>query len=148
VPPGRDVLAYGGPRHSLCASAVARRYYNHLNPDINKGPWTPEEDQIIIARQIEYPNKWANIAREVNGRYACGRALPRLRRGDVLWLHVHLRLGSGASLLSCAVVCCRVLSCAVLCCHVLTCAALLSVCLSVCLLAGRTMRSRTGGTRR
>ena len=45
-----------------------RRYYNHLNPVINKGPWTFEEDQIIIVRQIEFPNKWANVAREVNGR--------------------------------------------------------------------------------
>ena len=24
------------------------RWYNHLNPDINKTPWTPEEDQKII----------------------------------------------------------------------------------------------------
>jgi hypothetical protein len=24
------------------------RWYNHLNPDINKTPWTPQEDKIII----------------------------------------------------------------------------------------------------
>jgi hypothetical protein len=24
------------------------RWYNHLNPDISKAPWTEEEDKIII----------------------------------------------------------------------------------------------------
>ena len=56
--------------HGRLGKQCRERYYNHLNPVINKGPWTPEEDQIIIVRQIEFPNKWANIAREVNGRYA------------------------------------------------------------------------------
>ena len=25
-----------------------RRWYNHLNPDILKTPWEPEEDRVII----------------------------------------------------------------------------------------------------
>ena len=54
------------PRVRCCGLV---RYFNHLNPDINKGPWQPEEDEVIISRQIEFPNKWANIAREVVGRY-------------------------------------------------------------------------------
>lgn len=24
------------------------RYHNHLDPNINKGPWTPEEDAILL----------------------------------------------------------------------------------------------------
>jgi hypothetical protein len=27
------------------------RWYNHLNPDINKMPWTEEEDRIIVEVQ-------------------------------------------------------------------------------------------------
>ncbi len=41
-----------------------------MSPDINKDAWTSEEDQIIIFKQIEAPNKWAYIAKELNGRYA------------------------------------------------------------------------------
>ena len=44
------------------------RYYNHLSPDINKNPWTSEEDQIIIFKQVEMPNKWAVIAKDLFGR--------------------------------------------------------------------------------
>jgi hypothetical protein len=33
------------------------RWYNHLNPDINKEPWTTEEDAMIVEvgdRTIQY----------------------------------------------------------------------------------------------
>lgn len=46
----------------------SHRYYNHLSPNLNKGPWTAEEDQIIIFKQIEAPNKWSLIAKELFGR--------------------------------------------------------------------------------
>jgi hypothetical protein len=39
-----------------------------LSPNLNKGPWTAEEDQIIIFKQIEAPNKWSLIAKELFGR--------------------------------------------------------------------------------
>lgn len=44
------------------------RWVNHLNPDVNKGVWTPEEDQRLWALQELAPRKWAKIARQIPGR--------------------------------------------------------------------------------
>lgn len=44
------------------------RWHHHLNPSVNKGPWTPEEDQIIIEKQKIFGNKWAKIAQFLPGR--------------------------------------------------------------------------------
>lgn len=44
------------------------RWHNHLNPDIRKSPWTPEEDQIIIQAHLKYGNQWSYIAKLLDGR--------------------------------------------------------------------------------
>jgi len=44
------------------------RWHNHLNPDINKGPWTEEEDDIIGRAHQEIGNKWAQISKLLVGR--------------------------------------------------------------------------------
>ncbi|CAG9318746.1 unnamed protein product [Blepharisma stoltei] len=44
------------------------RWYNHLDPSLKKGGWTPEEDSFIINRQQEVGNKWSLIAKDLPGR--------------------------------------------------------------------------------
>jgi hypothetical protein len=44
------------------------RWHNHLDPSIQKGPWSPEEDQLLAEKQAVLGNKWAEIARFLPGR--------------------------------------------------------------------------------
>jgi hypothetical protein len=37
------------------------RWLNHLTGDVNKGDWTEEEDNTILAMQKIYGNQWAKI---------------------------------------------------------------------------------------
>lgn len=39
------------------------RWLNHLDPDINKGPWTKEEDELLMRLHHEMGNRWSDIAR-------------------------------------------------------------------------------------
>ena len=44
------------------------RWVNHLNPNVNKDPWTEEEDRMILRLQSTKGNKWAEMAKEISGR--------------------------------------------------------------------------------
>lgn len=44
------------------------RWYNQLDPRINKNPFTEEEDQLLLAAHQIYGNRWAIIARLFPGR--------------------------------------------------------------------------------
>jgi hypothetical protein len=39
-----------------------------LNPDIKKGPWTSEEDELIMGLQAKYGYRWAKITEKLPGR--------------------------------------------------------------------------------
>jgi hypothetical protein len=44
------------------------RWINHLDPRVNKSPWTPEEDAAIMRLRSQFGNCWVKIAAFMNGR--------------------------------------------------------------------------------
>ncbi|CAG9313420.1 MYBL2_2 [Blepharisma stoltei] len=44
------------------------RWHNHLNPDLNKGEWSYEEDIKLLCLKQKIGNKWSIIAKELPGR--------------------------------------------------------------------------------
>jgi hypothetical protein len=47
---------------------VRERWIYHLDPSLNKGPWSNEEDSILCRLQGELGNKWSEIAKRLPGR--------------------------------------------------------------------------------
>ena len=44
------------------------RWFNHLDPDINKKEWVHEENLSLYNLQRDYGNKWSQIAKLMEGR--------------------------------------------------------------------------------
>ncbi|TMW68151.1 hypothetical protein Poli38472_007823 [Pythium oligandrum] len=63
------------------------RWYNHLDPSIVRGEYTPEEDRIILEAQARLGNKWSTIAAMLPGRTEDAvkirwKSLCRVRKGQ------------------------------------------------------------------
>ncbi|CDW82128.1 myb-like dna-binding domain containing protein [Stylonychia lemnae] len=44
------------------------RWINFLSPDIKREPWSPKEDLLLLEKQKQIGNQWAQIAKEIPGR--------------------------------------------------------------------------------
>lgn len=77
----QSIQAYGVGHWSTIAQAlreqtgIARttkqcrnRWMNTLDPAVNRLEWSPEEEQLIYDLQKQIGNKWAEIAKHLNGR--------------------------------------------------------------------------------
>ncbi|CAG7833142.1 unnamed protein product, partial [Allacma fusca] len=70
------VAKYGAKKWTLIAKALKgrigkqcrERWHNHLNPEINKAPWSAEEDRLITDAHEMYGNQWSRIAKLLPGR--------------------------------------------------------------------------------
>ena len=70
------VQRYGPRNWSLISRSIPGRsgkscrlrWCNQLSPEVKHRPFTVEEDEIIIQAHSKYGNKWATIARLLNGR--------------------------------------------------------------------------------
>lgn len=47
------------------------RWKNHLSPQIKKGDWTSEEDNIIMEMKSQLGNQWTRISKYLPGRSGC-----------------------------------------------------------------------------
>ena len=44
------------------------RWTSYLSPNINKAPWTPEEDRRIVKLQPHFKGKWVEMSKRFKGR--------------------------------------------------------------------------------
>ncbi|TDH70979.1 hypothetical protein CCR75_004217 [Bremia lactucae] len=72
----RELVAEGKKNWGQVASLIPgrtskqcrERWCNHLDPNINKGFYTEDEDKIIVEMQAKLGNRWSIIAQQLKGR--------------------------------------------------------------------------------
>lgn len=47
---------------------VRERWFKYLKPNLNKKPWTPEEEKLLVEKHEVYGNQWKLIATFFKGR--------------------------------------------------------------------------------
>merc|ERR1711862_59839 len=57
----------------------SKRWHNHLQPQLTKSPWTPEEDQEIWYRVTEMGPKWVQISKKYMPSRAANDIMNRWR---------------------------------------------------------------------
>ncbi|KAF9102931.1 Myb- protein A [Mortierella sp. AM989] len=70
------VVRYGPEKWVFIASKIGsrtgkqcrERWHNHLDPHINKAPFTPEEDRRILELYSQMGSRWAEMAKYMPGR--------------------------------------------------------------------------------
>jgi myb proto-oncogene protein len=48
-----------------CGKSCRLRWANHLRPNLRKGPFTPDEERLILRLHGVLGNKWARISSQV-----------------------------------------------------------------------------------
>lgn len=72
----RFVQQYGTKNWTKLASLLPgrigkqcrERWRNHLDPEINRNPWTTEEDRLLLQLHQQYGNQWVKISALIPGR--------------------------------------------------------------------------------
>lgn len=72
----KNCMAEGISKWSEIASKIdgrigkqcRERWFNHLDPNIDKRGWSPKEDKLLIDTQARLGNKWSQIAKLIPGR--------------------------------------------------------------------------------
>ena len=54
--------------HGRSGKQCRERWHNHLDPNIVKGEWTLEEQQLLFAKHKQYGNTWSHIREYLPGR--------------------------------------------------------------------------------